>query len=52
MRITPNEQEVFKRAAQECFDAAVVVRLFGSHVDDSKKGAPLIYWPISRLVTF
>jgi len=43
MRITPIEKEVIKRAAQECFDAAVVVRLFGSRVDDSKKGAILIY---------
>jgi hypothetical protein len=38
MRITPREQEVIKRTAQECFDAAVVVRLFGSRTDDAKKG--------------
>jgi len=43
MRISPHEQELIKRTAQECFDAAVVVRLFGSRVDDSKKGAILIY---------
>jgi hypothetical protein len=38
MRITPNEQEIIKRAPQEYFDAAVVVRLFASRLDDSKKG--------------
>ena len=41
MRITPIEQEVIKRAAQECFDASAVVRLFGSRVDDSKKGGDI-----------
>ena len=41
MRITPREQEVIKRTAQECFDAAVVVRLFGSRTDDAKKGGDI-----------
>ena len=41
MRISPHEQELIKRTAQECFDAAVVVRLFGSRVDDSKKGGDI-----------
>ena len=41
MRITAIEQEVIKRAAQECFDASAVVRLFGSRVDDSKKGGDI-----------
>ena len=41
MRITPHEQEVIKRTAQECFDAAVVVRLFGSRTDDAKKGGDI-----------
>ena len=41
MRITPIEKELIKRTAQECFDAAVVVRLFGSRVDDSKKGGDI-----------
>ena len=41
MRITAIEQEVIKRAAQECFDASAVDRLFGSRVDDSKKGGDI-----------
>jgi predicted nucleotidyltransferase len=41
MRITPHEQEVIKRTAQECFEAAVVVRLFGSRRDDAKKGGDI-----------
>ena len=41
MRITPHEQEVIKRTAQECFDADVVVRLFGSRTDDAKKGGDI-----------
>jgi len=50
MRITPSEQEVIKRAAQECFDAAVVVRLFGSRVDDSKKGGDIDLFVQTSLV--
>jgi predicted nucleotidyltransferase len=41
MRITRHEQEVIRRTAQECFDGAVVVRLFGSRTDDAKKGGDI-----------
>ena len=50
MRITPIQQEVIKRAAQECFDATVVVRLFGSRVDDSKKGGDIDLFVQTSLV--
>ena len=50
MRITPIEQEVIKRAAQECFDASAVVRLFGSRVDDSKKGGDIDLFVQTSLV--
>ena len=50
MRITPIEQEVIKQAAQECFDASAVVRLFGSRVDDSKKGGDIDLFVQTSLV--
>jgi len=30
MRITPREQEMIKKTVQECFDAAVDVRLYAN----------------------
>ena len=50
MRITPREQEVIKRAAQECFDAAAEFRLFGSSVDYSKKGGDIDLFVQTTLV--
>jgi hypothetical protein len=50
MRISPHEQELIKRTAQECFDATVVVRLFGSRVDDSNKGGDIDLFVQTSLV--
>jgi hypothetical protein len=50
MRITLNEQEVIKRTAQECFDATVIFRLFGSRVDDSNKGGDIDLFVQTSLV--
>jgi len=41
MRISPHEKKIIKQTAQECFDATVVVRLFGSRLDDAKKGGDI-----------
>ncbi len=41
MRLTPFERQALKAAAQNCFDAQVVVRLFGSRLDDSRKGGDI-----------
>jgi predicted nucleotidyltransferase len=39
MRLTPNEQDIIKRAAWQHFNAPV--RLFGSRLDDQKKGGDI-----------
>lgn len=41
MRLNPFERQVLKEAAQTCFDANAVVRLFGSRLDDSRKGGDI-----------
>lgn len=41
MRLLPHEREVIKQSAQECFDSDVVIRLFGSRLDDSSKGGDI-----------
>ena len=38
MRLTPEEVDAIKAAAAEAFGETVVVRLFGSRVDDSLRG--------------
>jgi len=41
MRLTPFEIETLKQAAHDCFDAGAVVRLFGSRLDDQRKGGDI-----------
>lgn len=41
MRLKPKEIEAIKAAASETFGAGAVVRLFGSRVDDSRRGGDI-----------
>lgn len=41
MRLTADEVDAIKAAAAETFGANVVVRLFGSRIDDSKRGGDI-----------
>ncbi len=41
MRLNPFERQTLKLAAQTCFDADAVVRLFGSRLDDSRRGGDI-----------
>lgn len=41
MRLNPFERQTLRTAAQTCFDAQAVVRLFGSRLDDSRKGGDI-----------
>lgn len=41
MRLNLFERQTLKAAAQTCFDAQAVVRLFGSRLDDSRKGGDI-----------
>ena len=41
MRLSTQERDVIRQSAQECFDSDVVVRLFGSRLDDSRKGGDI-----------
>ena len=41
MRLTPNEIAAIKAAAADAFGEGVVVRLFGSRVDDTKRGGDI-----------
>lgn len=41
MRLKPNEVDAIRTAAREAFGADAVVRLFGSRVDDSKRGGDI-----------
>ena len=41
MRLAPHEIAAIKAAAREAFGDTAVVRLFGSRVDDSKRGGDI-----------
>lgn len=41
MRLTPKEIETIKTAAVEVFGTDAIIRLFGSRVDDSKRGGDI-----------
>lgn len=41
MRLTEHEVAAIKRAATAAFGASVIVRLFGSRVDDRKRGGDI-----------
>lgn len=41
MRLTSEEIDAIRQAAAEAFGASVVVRLFGSRVDDARRGGDI-----------
>ncbi|NYZ12422.1 nucleotidyltransferase domain-containing protein [Azospirillum sp. RWY-5-1] len=41
MRLTPDEQDAIRRTAAAVFGADAVVRLFGSRVDDARRGGDI-----------
>lgn len=41
MRLSGEQRRVIKQAARSCFGADAEVRLFGSRVDDSKRGGDI-----------
>lgn len=41
MRLTEQQRIALKRAAQQCFEPDVVLRLFGSRVDDRRRGGDI-----------
>ena len=41
VRLGDAEREVLRQAARECFEPDAVVRLFGSRLDDSRKGGDI-----------
>jgi predicted nucleotidyltransferase len=41
MRLTPQQHHIITQAARDCFDPAVRVRLFGSRMDDARKGGDI-----------
>ncbi|NEX15935.1 MAG: DNA polymerase III subunit beta, partial [Halochromatium sp.] len=41
MRLNAHQRETIKQAARGCFGADATVRLFGSRVDDHKRGGDI-----------
>ena len=41
MRLSIQQRDIIKQAAQSCFGPEVVVRLFGSRLDDHRKGGDI-----------
>jgi predicted nucleotidyltransferase len=41
MRLTQQEHQVLKQSALDCFGDKAVIRLFGSRVDDARKGGDI-----------
>ncbi len=41
MRLTPEQQSIIRSAAAESFGAGVSICLFGSRIDDNKKGGDI-----------
>lgn len=41
MRISPVEADKIKTAAERCFGAGTIVRLFGSRADDARRGGDI-----------
>ncbi len=41
MRLEPDEVEAIRRAARQAFGGDVVVRLFGSRVDETRRGGDI-----------
>ncbi|WP_438873993.1 hypothetical protein [Thiohalocapsa halophila] len=44
MRLTAHQQQVIKQAAQDAFGPDVRVDLFGSRVDDTRRGGDIPGW--------
>ena len=44
MRLTPDQHQIILTATREIFGAEAVVRLFGSRVDDAKRGGDIDLW--------
>lgn len=50
MRLTPTEIAAIKAAARDAFGETAVVRLFGSRVDDSRRGGDIdLHIEVDRL---
>jgi predicted nucleotidyltransferase len=41
MRLTERQRQVLKEATAACFEPSATVRLFGSRVDDTRKGGDI-----------
>ena len=41
MRLSDREREILRQAAKTCFEPDVVIRLFGSRLDDSRRGGDI-----------
>jgi hypothetical protein len=41
MRLNPHQRQTIKQAAHTCFGTDATVRLFGSRIDDSKRGGDI-----------
>lgn len=41
MRLSEHQRSVLKAATASCFEPSATIRLFGSRVDDSKKGGDI-----------
>ena len=41
MRLNPHQRQTIKQAAHTCFGADATVRVFGSRIDDSKRGGDI-----------
>lgn len=41
MRLTPHQSEIIRQAAQEAFGEGTTVTLFGSRVDEDKRGGDI-----------
>lgn len=49
MRLSPDEIAAIKRAARDAFGETVVVRLFGSRVDDGTRGGDIdLHFEVDR----
>ncbi len=41
MRLSHTEREMLRQAAKDCFEPDAVLRLFGSRLDDARKGGDI-----------
>jgi len=50
MRLSDIERETLKQTARDCFEPNVVLRLFGSRLDDARKGGDIDLLIETRMV--